>query len=118
MATNLTSKQIQSWKKSINTCIVTNLVTSLKKANEDTTQLSKVTSSGQDENNLSYRFNDLAKLTTQASKQLTTFMNSFNTAIDKYISDTTKAEKNAEEKIRKSIDQFAESAAKISKLKM
>ena len=59
MATNLTSKQIITWKNNVDTAITKNLVTSLKKA-----------------------------------------------------------EKTAAEKVRKSIDQFAEAAAKIQKLKM
>lgn len=60
----------------------------------------------------------MAKLTNQAATQLTKFMASFNTSIDTYIKETTKAEENAAEKARKAIDQFAEAAAKISKLSM
>ena len=62
---NLTAKQLTTWKNSVDTAITKNLVTSLKKAYDDAVQLNKVTSSGQDENNLSYRFNDLAKVTKQ-----------------------------------------------------
>ena len=118
MATNLTSKQIITWKNNVDTAITKNLVTSLKKAYEDSVQLNKVTASGQDENDLSYRFRDLSKVTNQAAQQLTTFMNSFDTSLNTYINTLKKAEKTAAEKVRKSIDQFAEAAAKIQKLKM
>lgn len=118
MADNLTSKQITTWKSSVDTAITTKLVTSLKKAHSDAVQLQKVTSSGQDENNLSYRFRDLAKVTTQAAQQLTTFMKSFDTSLTSYIGTVKKAEETTAENVRKSIDQFAEAAAKISKLKM
>lgn len=118
MADNLTSKQITTWKNSVDTAITKNLVTSLEKAYSDAVQLHKVTDSGQDENNLSYRFKDLSKVTNQAAKQLTTFMKSFDTSLTSYISTVKKAELTAAENVRKSIDQFAEAAAKISKLKM
>ncbi len=116
--TNLSSKQISAWKKSVDTAITTHLVTSLKKAYEDSAKLSEVTKTAGDSSQLSYRFNDLAKLTNQAATQLTKFMASFNTSIDTYIKETTKAEENAAEKARKAIDQFAEAATKISKLSM
>ena len=116
--TNLTSKQITTWKNNVDTAITKNLTTSLKKAYDDAIQLHKVTSSGQDENNLSYRFNDLAKVTNQANKQLTTFMKDFDTSLTTYINTVKKAEETAAENVRKKIDQFAEAASKISKLKM
>lgn len=115
---NLTAKQLKTWKTSVDTAITKNLVTSLKKAYEDAVQLHKVTGSGQDSNDLSYRFNDLAKVTNQAAQQLTLFMKSFDSSLDTYIGTVEKAEKTAAEKVKKSIDQFAEAASKISKLKM
>lgn len=118
MADNLTAKQLTSWKNSVDTAITKNLVTSLKKANEAATKLHKVTASGQDADNLSYRFRDLSKVTTQAAQQLTTFMKSFDSNLTTYINTVKKAEETAAEKVRKSIDQFAEAASKISKLKM
>ena len=118
MADNLTSKQITTWKNNVDTAITKNLVTSLKKAYDDAVQLNKVTASGQDENNLSYRFKDLSKVTNQAAQQLTIFMKSFDTSLTSYISTVKKAESTAAEKVRQSIDQFAEAATKISKLKM
>lgn len=117
-STNLTSKQITTWKNNVDSAITKNLVTSLKKAYDDAVKLHKVTSSGQDENNLSYRFNDLAKVTNQASKQLTTFMKEFDTSLTSYINTVKKAEETAAENVRKQVDQFAEAASKISKLKM
>ena len=119
MATNLTSKQIQTWQKNINTIIKEKLIISLKKSNEYASSLKKITASSKTyENDLSYRFNDLTKLTLQAAKQLSTFMNAFDSSLSKYVKDTQAAEEVAAEKIRKSIDQFAEAASKISKLKM
>ena len=115
---NLTAKQLTTWKNSVDTAITKNLVTSLKKAYEDAVQLYTVTKSGQDSNDLSYRFNDLAKVTNQAAQQLTLFMKSFDSSLDTYIGTVEKAEKTAAEKVKKSIDQFAEAASKISKLKM
>lgn len=117
MATNLSSTQITNWKKSVDSAITTKLVTSLNKAYNDAIQLNKVTSS-QDENNLSYRFNDLAKVTQQASKQLTTFMKSWDADLTSYINTVKKAETQAAEAVKQKIDQFSESASKISKLKM
>ena len=118
MADNLTARQIKSWKNNVDKAITTNLVTSLKRAYTDALALKKVTSSGQDENNLSYRFNDLAKLTNHASQQLTKFMQEFDTSLTFYINTVTSAENTAAEKVRKGIDQFAEAAAKIAAIKM
>ena len=118
MADNLTSKQLTTWKNNVDTAIAKNLVTSLKKAYQDAIQLNKVTSSGQDENKLSYRFKDLSKVTNQAAQQLTTFMKSFDSNLTTYINTVKKAEETAAENVRKSIDQFSEAASKISKLKM
>ena len=119
MATNLTSKQIQTWQKNINTIIEEKLIISLKKSNEYANQLKEITATNEkDVDDLSYRFNDLTKLTLQAAKQLSTFMNAFDSSLSKYVTDTRAAEEVAAEKIRKSIDQFAEAASKISKLKM
>lgn len=118
MASNLTSTEIQKWKNNVDNAIAKNLVNSLKKANEAATQLNKVTASGQDENNLSYRYNDLKKVTNQAASQLTTFMKSFDTSLETYIKTVKDGETIAAEKARKSIDQFAEAAEKIAKLKM
>ena len=118
MADNLTSKDIKKWKKQIDDAITKKLITSLKKAYEDSLQLSKVTASGQDENNLSYRFKDLSKVSNQAAQQLTTCMKAFNSSLTSYINTVTKAEETAAENVRKKIDQFAEAASKISKIKM
>lgn len=117
MSSNLTTKQIKTWKNSVDSAISKKLVTSLKKINTVSTTMSKVTSSTT-EANLSYRFNDLAKVTNQAAKQLSTFMTAFDTSLTSYITTVQKAENTAAEKLRKRIDQFAEAAAEISKLKM
>ena len=114
MATNLTAKQIKTWKKNVNASISTKLITSLKKAHDSAAQLMKITATGQDENDLSYRFTDLAKLLTTSTNQLDKFMKSFNTEIDKYVDETTKSEAETAEKLRKQIDQFREAATKIS----
>ncbi len=119
MATNLTASQITKWKNNVDTAITKNLVSSLKKAAEDATKLKKVTESvTNDKSDLSYRFNDLAKVSNQAAKQLTTFMTSFDSSITEYITTVKNAEKVAAENMRKQIDQFAEAATKISQLKM
>lgn len=118
MADNLTAKQITTWKNNVDTAITKNVVTSLKKAYEDAVQLNKITASGQDENDLSYRFRDLSKVTNQAAQQLTKFMKEFDLNLTIYINTVKKSEEDAAEKVRKSIDQFAEAAAKISKLTM
>ena len=115
---NLTAKQITTWKNKVDTAISKNLITSLKKAYEDAVALDKATESGQDANNLNYRFKDLAKVLNQSTTKLTEFMKTFDSSLTTYITKTEAAEKQAAEKIKKSIDQFAESAAKISKLKM
>ena len=115
---NLTAKQLTTWKDSVDTAIKKNLVSSLQKAYNDAVQLHKVTSSGQDANNLSYRFNDLAAVTDQAAKQLTTFMNTFDTDLTKYISTVSKSASKTSDELKKSIDKFKESSDKIAKLKM
>lgn len=116
--TNLTSKQIITWKNDVDSAITQKLVGSLKNAYDSAIKLNQVTASGQDENNLSYRFNDLAKVTNQASKQLTTFMNEFDTSLTSYIDTVKKAEETTAESVRQKIDQFAEASANIAKLKM
>ena len=118
MADNLSAKQITNWKKNVDTAILANLVNSLKKAHNDAVHLKNVTSGDQNENNLSYRFNDLAKLTEQASLQLTKFMNAFDTSLNSYLNTVKNAEATAAEKVRKGIDQFAEAASKIAAIKM
>ena len=45
-------------------------------------------------------------------------MTAFDTSLTSYITTVKKAENTAAEKLRKRIDQFAEAAAEISKLKM
>ena len=115
--TNLTSKQITTWKNSVDTAISKNLIGSFKKAYDDALKLKQVTASTT-ENDLSYRFNDLAKVTNQAAKQLSTFMTAFDSSLTSYINTVKKAEETAAENVRKQIDQFAEAASKISKLKM
>ena len=94
------------------------MVPSLSRAYDDAIQLGRVTENGEDSNNLNYRFKDLAKITDQAMKQLTTFLKSFDTNLTTYINTVEKAEKATADKLKKSIDQFAEAASKISKLKM
>lgn len=115
---NLTTKQITTWKNNVDNAITKKLVPSLNKAYDDAIQLEKVTSTGEDSNNLNYRFRDLAKVANQASQQLTTFMKSFDTDLTTYIATVEKAEKATAEKMKKSIDQFSELASKISSLKM
>ena len=115
---NLTTKQITTWKNNVDNAITKNLVPSLNKAYDDAIQLEKVTSTGEDSNNLNYRFKDLSKVANQASQQLTTFMKSFDTDLTTYIATVEKAEKTTAEKMKKSIDQFSELASKISSLKM
>ena len=114
---NLTSKELNTWKSSVSTAITKNLVGSLKKIYDDSIQLHKVTSSGQDDNNLSYRFKDLSYLAEQASKQLILFMKSFDSDLKKYINTISKSEKNTSDKVKTSIDQFKEASDRISKLK-
>ena len=116
--TNLTAKQITSWKTKVDNAISKKLIPSLSRAYDDAIQLGRVTENGEDSDNLNYRFKDLAQITDQAMKQLTTFLNSFDTNLTTYISTIEKAEKTTAEKLKKSIDQFAEAASKISKLKM
>lgn len=120
MATNLTASQITKWKNTVDGAVLNNLVSSLKRVNDCALNLKRVTaSSSVDDNaNLSYRFNDLAKVSSEAAKQLTTFMKSFDSSLTSYISTVKKAEATAAENVRKQIDQFAEAASKISKLKM
>lgn len=115
---NLTAKQLTTWKNSVDTAIKKNLVSSLQKAYNDAVQLHKITSSGQDDNNLSYRFNDLSAVTDQAAKQLTTFMNTFDTDLTSYINTISNSSNKTSDDIKKSIDQFKESSDKITKLKM
>ncbi len=115
---NLTAKQLTTWEDSVDTAIKKNLVSSLQKAYNDAVQLHKVTSSGQDANNLSYRFNDLASITSQSAKQLTLFMKSFDSDLTTYINVISKSEKDTSDKMKKSIDQFREAADKIAKLKI
>lgn len=117
-STNLTAKQIKLWGTRIDTAISKKLIPSLSRAYDDAIQLGRVTENGEDSDNLNYRFKDLAQITDQAMKQLTTFLNSFDTNLTTYISTIEKAEKTTAEKLKKSIDQFAEAASKISKLKM
>lgn len=117
-STNLTAKQIKLWGTRIDTAISKKLIPSLSRAYDDAIQLGRVTENGEDSNNLNYRFKDLAQITDQAMKQLTTFLNSFDTNLTTYINTIEKAEKTTAEKLKKSIDQFAEAASKISKLKM
>ena len=119
MATNLTASQITKWKNSVDTAVTGNLIASLKKIAESAKNLKSVTDSGAtDKDNLSYRFNDLAGLSTEAAKQLKTFMTSFDSSLEEYVNTVKKAEADATASMRKSLDQFAESAEKISKLKM
>lgn len=116
--TNLTSKQITTWQKNVDTAISTKLINSLKNTFNDAAELASITSSGEDENDLNYRFNDLKKVMNQSSLQLTKFMNAFDADLTKYISSVKSAESALEESVRKTIDQFAEAANKIAKLSM
>ena len=114
---NLTSTQIENWQKKIDKSIKTDLVKILQNTATAAAALAKTTKSDGD-TSLSQRYTDLNKLSTQAAKQLTTFMNSFDTSLKSYINDVKKATKVAEVDTAASIDQFAERAAQISKLKM
>lgn len=116
--TNLTSKQITTWKNSVDTAISQNLVGTLSSLYDIAGELAKVTSSGQDENNLNYRFNDLKKVMTESASQLSKFMNAFDEDLANYIYTVKKAENALDENVRKAIDQFAEAATAISKLSM
>ena len=116
MAQNLTSKDIKTWKNSIDKAISTNLVKSLEKAQTAAKKLQTITSSS-DENNLSYRFKDLAKLTGEAASKLKACMKQFDASLEEYINTTKKAEDALAEQARKGIDGFAEAANTISKLK-
>ena len=119
MASNLSSQKVKQWQSEVNDAISTKLVQSLKEMTTITTALSNITKSvDQDENNLSYRFNDLSRLTESAASQLATFMGTFNSDLDKYISTIKKSEDATAEKVLEKIDNFAEAAEKISKLKM
>ena len=75
-------------------------------------------SDNQDSNDLNYRFKSLRHVTVEAQKQLTLFMKSFDNSLTAYVKTVEKSEKSTAEKIRKSIDNFDEVAAKIAKLKM
>ena len=113
---NLTTSQIKKWKKSVDSAITTTLVASLKNVNSQATQLNKITASV--DSDLAPRYKDLATLASAAQKKLTTFMNSFNTEIDKYVSATEAAAQQAAAATQAGVDQFAEKAAEINKLKM
>ena len=118
MAENLTYKKLTTWKNSIDKAISTNLAGSLKKIYSDAHNLHTITASGEEEKNLSYRFNDLAKVTNEATKQITNFMVKFDSSLTEYMNVVKKAEETAAENMRQQIDQFAEAADKISKLSM
>lgn len=119
MANNLASSQISSWKNQVDKTIRTDLVGVLKKMHDNALNLKAVTATTKDDgNNLSYRFNDLAKVTNQAAQQLETFMKSFDSDLTAYINKTKSSEAKVADAAKKSIDQFAEAAAKIAKLKM
>ena len=114
---NLTSTQIENWQKKIDKAIKTDLVKLMQNTGTAAAALAKTTKSDGDAT-LSQRYTDLNKLTTQAAKQLTTFMNSFDTSLKSYISAVKKAATVAQQETNAAIDQFAERASEISKLKM
>lgn len=119
MALNLSAQKIEQWQSRVDEAISQKLVVSLKEVYTISTALKGITDTvDQDENNLSYRFNDLAKLSEQAASKLTTFMESFDSSLKEYISTVKKSEASTAEKVLEKIDNFAEAAAKIEKLKM
>ena len=113
---NLTSAQIKNWQTKIDKSIKTDLVKLMSNTAAAASQLAKITKS--DDATLSQRYTDLQRLTTQAQKQLTTFMTSFDTSIKSYINAVEKATAVATEETHAAIDQFAEKATQIAKLKM
>ena len=114
---NLTSTQIENWQKKIDKSIKTDLVKLMQSTGTAASALAKATKSN-GETALSQRYTDLNKLTTQAAKQLTTFMNSFDTSLKSYINAVKKATAVAEQETSAAVDQFAERASQISRLKM
>ena len=114
---NLSSTEINKWKKSMDSLISTKLVNALNDTKKYTDQLVTCTKS-QDENDLNYRYSDLSKLAAKSVNQLKTFMSSFDSDLEKYLSTVKEAEKAAANKAKKAIDQFAEASSKINNLKM
>ena len=115
---NLTAKQVTTWKNNVDKTITTNLVTCLKKINADAKQLQQITADGGDDDNLSYRFKDLAAVSETAAKALTTFMGNFDSSLTEYINKIKASEEAVAESSRQAIDNFAEAATKISQIKM
>ena len=117
--TNLSSKDIKKWKKEIKTLIQNQLIPSLRNATNYANTLKGLTSTKKkDEDNLSYRFNDFAKLTDKAADQLTKFSNNLDTAIESYLMRAQAEETQAAQQAKKDLDEFAEEADNIGKLKM
>ena len=117
-STNLTYKDIKNWKTNVSNSISTNLCNSLSVVYQSAIQLSNLTKASSDENNLSYRYKDLATLVNTANTKIKSFMTSFNTDLDAYLKVVNDAEQKASEEVRKQIDQFQELASEIGKLKM
>ena len=116
---NLTARQIIAWKDNVTNAVSQHLVSSLQEATEYATTLSKITAADEAETmNLSYRFNDLSILTSQAAAQLNTFMKTFDSKLTSYINKLKKEEEEKAESMRKNLDNFKESAKTISELKI
>ena len=80
----LTTTALTKWQKSIDKSISTDLISVLKATGDSASKLSKIMTSS-DGSGLYQRFVDLNKLTTEATKQLTNFMNSLDGSLKKYI---------------------------------
>lgn len=116
-STNLSAKQLTTWKGRVDRAISRDLLSSLKKSYEDVVQIAKITST-QDGSELSTRFKDLSKVIDKSYQQLTKFMRSFDSSLTEYISTMEKAEQTASAKTKATTDKFSEAASMLSKLKM
>lgn len=116
---NLSYKQIDTWQKNVSKAVKTDLVKSLKKISSDASQLQAITASASNDNyQLSYRFKDLSSLSKTAAAKLNSSIAGFEQAMNEYLKAVKTAEEAAAEKANKSLDQFAEVAAKIAKIKL
>lgn len=116
---NLTYKSLNTWKGKVDNSIRKNLVASLNRIATYSNSLKTITKSADDgELSLNYRFNDLNKLSTEASKKLSTCLNKFDESMTSYLNTVKRSEENAAAEMKKKIDQFREVANKISKISM
>ena len=110
------SKQLEHWCNEIEKISLEDLVHTLNCIKETARVLSGLTRSSSNENDLSYRFRDLETVSDESQRKLKTFIEAFCTDLRAYIKTVRDAELTAAENIRKEIDEFAESANKISSL--